>query len=101
MAGLLPTGAVVASAATPVLARQVFDGGNQKLTRPSVLLGLGLGGSLVASSYLIDKGTIDSPVGSNHQFTQTAMPAGAAMMGAGLASALVPSNPGTVINLPV
>lgn len=101
MAGLVETGAVTASAATPILARQLLDPAGNSLTRPSVLLGLGLGGALAGSAMLVRNGAISAPVGGSSMYSNLAGVSGAAMMGAGIASALVPSNPGNAIALPV
>jgi len=98
MAQLKEAGTIGLGALSTLGARTVLDQqGNDSILRPSVLVGVGVGGAALASAMLVNNGTIGAPVGSRRGYTDMVYTLGYSALLTGLFSAFVPkgtSKPG-------
>lgn len=96
MAQLKEAGTIGLGALSTLGARTAFDNqGDDSVLRPSVLVGVGLGGAALATAFLVNNGTIGAPFGSARGYTDLAYTFGYSAFITGLFSAFVPKGQST------
>lgn len=96
MAQLKEAGTIGLGALSTLGARTAFDQqGDDSIFRPSVLLGVGVGGAALASAYLVNNGTIGAPFGGRRAYTDLAYTFGYSAFLTGMFSAFVPKGQST------